>query len=283
MVLDLENLSTKMKEFIESKKEEWRVPGLSLSIFNDKDIRSSVIGVSLLENDKGEIEEKKLDVNSEFQIASCGKSILCAALDSLNTNWEQTFGKSIWETTIEEIKGRYGIFENINIDKSYNDIIIQHFANHRSGLKDDENWRLQNELLCISVNGGENGDIKSRAELTKRILEDPKYLVYKDKGFHYSNWGYSIMGYIIEKITGENYFEIIKKNIFTPLTISKVNKSCKNDTNCVRGHRPFIIFPPVTNEITTKYFCKKGNTSIESVPYTEYMIRPWEESAGDFF
>lgn len=52
-------------------------------------------------------------------------------------------------------------------------------------------------------------------------LFEPKPLDFKPGSkFKYSNSGYVVLGYIIEKVSGESYAEFLERNIFTPLGLA---------------------------------------------------------------
>jgi CubicO group peptidase (beta-lactamase class C family) len=62
-------------------------------------------------------------------------------------------------------------------------------------------------------------------ESTKPIARDSLLALFRNKPldfkpgekFNYSNSGYILLGYIIEKVTGKSYFQVVRDNIFRPL------------------------------------------------------------------
>ena len=71
-----------------------------------------------------------------------------------------------------------------------------------------------------------NEYIKNNA--TKPVNLDELIASFKNKPFdfspgteyRYSNSGYVLLGYIIEKITGKSYFTVVNENIFKPLKMT---------------------------------------------------------------
>ncbi len=73
----------------------------------------------------------------------------------------------------------------------------------------------------------QNGDFMSK-EVTNPATREKIMALFKDKpldfspgtGWNYSNSGYSLLGYIIEIVTGKPYEEVVRKYIFTPLQMT---------------------------------------------------------------
>lgn len=80
-------------------------------------------------------------------------------------------------------------------------ITIHHLLTHSSGIPE------------IDVNTKEHYDIKALIEL----LSQQELEMTPGEYFRYSNSGYTLLGYIIEEITGKTYADVLQENIFTPL------------------------------------------------------------------
>lgn len=88
-------------------------------------------------------------------------------------------------------------FENVPLDK--HGITIHHLLTHSSGLPG-----------AI----GDDYEALGTLDFQKRLWERP--LVFKPgEGYEYSNTGYSLLGMIIEKLSGESYNDFLRKNIFS--------------------------------------------------------------------
>jgi CubicO group peptidase (beta-lactamase class C family) len=89
-------------------------------------------------------------------------------------------------------------------------ITIENLLTHTSGITDHFN----------------DSDLKPSTPVTEEIIQATvkKYGLDFSPGsdWHYSNKGYQLLGFIIEKVTGMTYFEAVRKYIFTPL---KMNNS----------------------------------------------------------
>lgn len=85
-----------------------------------------------------------------------------------------------------------------------NKITLHHLLNHTSGIKDFTKMKNIMEISRTDL---------SPSELIDFFKDEPMDFIVGEK-FQYSNSGYIILGYIIEKITGLPYAEYIEKNIF---------------------------------------------------------------------
>ncbi len=86
-------------------------------------------------------------------------------------------------------------------------ITIHHLLSHTSGIPGFTEFpdNLERERLPATVDG-----------TVKRFKDKPLDFQPGEK-FKYSNSGYVLLGYIIERVTGKTYEKVVKDNIFTPL------------------------------------------------------------------
>ena len=52
-------------------------------------------------------------------------------------------------------------------------------------------------------------------------LSDPGFSLEAEPGRHYSNWGYAILGHVVEKATGRRFEDVLKARIFGPLAMER--------------------------------------------------------------
>ena len=95
---------------------------------------------------------------------------------------------------------------------AWKSITIRHLLNHTSGIKNLTSMEILSKV--------------SRQDFTPReviaLFEKEPLDFQPGESWNYSNSGYVILGYIIEKITGQEYGNFITENIFKPL---KMNNS----------------------------------------------------------
>ncbi|MFI5204109.1 MAG: serine hydrolase [Flavobacteriales bacterium] len=86
-------------------------------------------------------------------------------------------------------------------------VTIHHLLTHTSGIPNYTDFPSIREVMQKKY---------SPAELVKLFADSTLEFTPGEK-YHYSNSGYILLGYIIEKITGKSYEEVLQNKIFTPL------------------------------------------------------------------
>ncbi len=134
------------------------------------------------------------DSNSIFQVGSVTKQFTAAIILQLAEKKK---------LTLQDKLSRY-----IPGYPNGDSISIEHLLTHTAGVF---NYTEDAEFM--------------RTKITLPISRDSLIAVFKNKPlsfspgsqFSYSNSNYILLGYIIEKITGKSYFQVVKENIFEPL------------------------------------------------------------------
>ncbi|MBS4539356.1 beta-lactamase family protein [Clostridium sp. D2Q-11] len=139
-------------------------------------------------------------INSKFLIASITKSITAMAIMIL----EEENKLNVHDTLDKYIP------DFLNGDK----ITIHNLLNHSSGI-----WGDPNFLDIVKKS-------HTMDELIDRYKNKPLDFEPGDR-FEYSNMGYTLLAYIIEKVSRKKYEEFIKENIFKKLSMK--------DTGCYRN------------------------------------------------
>jgi CubicO group peptidase (beta-lactamase class C family) len=89
-----------------------------------------------------------------------------------------------------------------------NEITIENLLTHTSGIY---NYTNDGDFMKNKTTRPINRD-----SLIARFKNKPLDFTPGEK-FNYSNSGYILLGYIIEKVTGKPYFRVVRENIFQPL------------------------------------------------------------------
>ena len=187
-------------------------PGVILLAKGDSIIYENAYGYA-------DVDKKiKNTVNTEFKTESLGKMFTSVSIMQLVEK-----GKLKTDQTIAELLPELKI---ANADK----ITVHHLLTHTSGLTtpwDDPKWNWKKKY--------------SKQELMDIISHVPTAYPSPGGKFYYSNSGFIILGWIIEKVTGISYNQYIQENIFR--TAGMVATHELNDTIMPEktGAQPYLI------------------------------------------
>ena len=143
-------------------------------------------------------KNKKNTKKSVFSIASLTKPFTAVGIMTLVDN-----GKLTLETTLNTY------FPNF-IPEYSKKITIRHLLNHSSG--------MQANIGRIDDNG--NGYMPGKEKISLPELfekfKDTKLNFEPGKGYEYNNFGYTLLAYIIEKVSKKSYADYMDEAIFKP-------------------------------------------------------------------
>jgi CubicO group peptidase (beta-lactamase class C family) len=123
---------------------------------------------------------------------------------------------------------------NLN-NKFENEITVQNLLNHTSGIGDYFDEEINDDFASIWINNPVYNLNNLEDFLPLFINLENKF--EPGKNFSYCNSGYILLGYLIEKISGNNYFEFIEK-ILEELNLIKTKFYKSNDVveNLAEGY-----------------------------------------------
>jgi CubicO group peptidase (beta-lactamase class C family) len=98
-------------------------------------------------------------------------------------------------------------------------VTIDHLLTHTSGM-----GNYQNAAYAANLD-----QMKTSNDLMPLFVNDPPAFEPGTK-WAYSNAGYALLGLIIEKVSGQNYFEYVKENIFKPAGMTNTDSYEKAQT-----------------------------------------------------
>ncbi len=155
---------------------------------------------------KNRATKKPTDPHSLFKIASVGKLYTAVAMAKLVNSEHVTLDESLADY-FPELKGRIE-----NADK----ITLKMMLQHRSGIPDYT--RIQNYWAHPK---------QTDEERLHLVLDLPAHFK-PDAAYEYSNTNYLLLSHLIEKVTGQDKFQYIKKNILEPLELYHTYGSIKD-------------------------------------------------------
>lgn len=180
--------------------EQYELPGLAIAVAHKGDfVASRAYGWA------DEEEQRPVTTESRFRIASVSKPITAVGVLKLVEGEElalddPVFGKQgLLKAVIRNPEGRVG------------EITVEHLLRHTAG----EAW------------GNADADPMFRWDLSgkqliKRVHQACPIDVAPGTTYSYSNFGYSILGRVIEEVTGDDYDEWILENVLAPCGIESM-------------------------------------------------------------
>ncbi len=183
----------KVDSIIAKKMNAYNIPGLSIGIVkSDSIVYSKGYGIK-------NINTKDLvTTNSNFHTASISKLFTAQAIMILVQENKISLENKLTEI-IPELKYK---------DERVKNITIKSLLNHTSGLTDVSSYNWKNN------NQSDNSLKDYILGLNIKLLSEPH------TEYNYSNLGYNILGYVIEKLSETNFDEFVKENILIPSQMS---------------------------------------------------------------
>lgn len=176
-------------EIVKEEMERLSIKGVAIGIVdNDEIIYSKGYGVS-------DTNSTQITPDTKFIIGSVSKSFTAMAIMQLKE-------KGLLDLS-DPIK-KYLPWFQLKGESDSDDISISHLLTHTSGLSKHDGSSIQ------------NGEVKDMEAFFREIKPVRRVGPF----FEYSNLNFVLLGYIIEAVSGKNYDEYIKENIFIPLGMS---------------------------------------------------------------
>jgi N-acyl-D-amino-acid deacylase len=196
-----------IEQFIRARK----VPGGALVVVKDRRLVYAQ-GYGLA--DRG--QRDRVRPTSLFRIASISKPITAVAVLKLVENGRLSLDGRVWECL--DLPNR--VPDGKKPDERWKQITIRHLLQHTGGWDRDKSFdpmfrsRAIARELGISSPPGPHDII--RYMLGQPLDFDP------GRRYAYSNFGYCLLGRVIEQITGMDYEMFVQKNVLAPIGITRM-------------------------------------------------------------
>lgn len=109
-------------------------------------------------------------------------------------------------------------------------ITLRHLLNHTSGLYDFKDTLTPQDILAS------RSRTWTATEMIQRALANPPTVEPPGETFDYSNTNYTLLGEIIEKVTGESYADEIERRLIKPLRLK--GTEMPGTSTRIRGPHP---------------------------------------------
>lgn len=246
-------------EQIEAFMNKWNVVGASVAVVKDERlIYSKGFGFADKENDI-EVQPKHL-----FRIASVSKLITAVSVMKLIEEGRLTLNDTVF--------GEHGILNRPEFlevtDENVSKITVENLLNHTSGWTNKKGDPMfQSLTIAKEVN---DSLPLSTETIVEYVLKNRKLDYLPGKKSMYSNFGYAVLGLIIEEITNTSYESYVISQVLNPLGIydmhlgkSLPDQRFENEVKYygLKGERK-VLSSFGTGEKVPKYY---GGNSIETL------------------
>lgn len=192
--LHTEQLQVTVDAIVAEKMKQYDIPGLAIGIVSQDTITyTKGYGVRSI------YTRNPVTENTVFHTASISKLFTAIAIIDL----EQKGCLRLDDTLVEIVP------ELKSEDTNVNTITIRQLLNHTSGLGDITNYHWSRH------NTSSNSLKNSLLKLHLKSKQTPSTT------YSYSNLGYNILGYVIEKVTNQNFEEYVQKEILNTTGMSQ--------------------------------------------------------------
>ena len=188
-----------LEKYLQAEMKKQQIPGLSYAIVLDgKIIDSGALGLANVGL------KVPATLNSKFNIGSIGKTFTATSIMLL-----QRDGK----LSINDLVNKY----IDSLPANWNTITIKHLLTHTSGIRDYCQDFPNYPLISGATGEGlEERKIEiSELQFIKLVTTDPLNFTPGER-FAYSNSNYFLLGFIIQKVSGQSLSEFMSERLFTP-------------------------------------------------------------------
>ncbi len=202
----------KVDAVLQSFIREQKIPGASLAITDSSRL---VYARGFGYADVGQREP--VNPESLFRIASISKPITAAAILQLVDQEKLSLDDKVFDL----LKYEPHLEDQAKFDERQGKITIRHLLQHRGGWDRDKSFDAMFKSTEFSkALGVEPPAIPKtviRVMLGKPLDFDP------GERYAYSNYGYCLLGRVIEKLTGQSYEEYVKQKVLAPIGVNAMS------------------------------------------------------------
>lgn len=174
-------------KYIKSQMEQRRIPGVALKVIqNGKAVKTATYGIANLELNV------RVKPQTVFEIGSITKQFTAAGILMLAQD------------------GKLSVDDNISkylkdTPEAWKKVTIRHLLTHTSGIKS-----------YTGLDGFQIWRHLTQAQFIQAISAQPMGF-QPGESWKYCNTGFNLLGYIIENVSGMNYWDFMSQRIFQPL------------------------------------------------------------------
>lgn len=213
--------SIKLARDLETIRANYSLPSLSAAYIKSNEV------IEIASTGVRKVGDKETTtINDKFHLGSCAKS-MTATLAALLSEKKLL----AWDNTLDEL------LKGMDIHPQYQKVTFELLLAHRAGLPsrlsdEDMRWlHLINEEGLLS-------STQARYLIIKKVLSSPPAFEPIER-FEYSNMGYIIAGYIMEKLTSKDWQSLVETNLFKPLGMTSCGFGPASDPKNKKPKQPW--------------------------------------------
>ena len=247
---DLQAISSKIKAYMTT----YQAPAVALAIAKDGRLVYAA-GFGFANKETGE----EAGPTSLFRIASVSKQFTSAAIMKL-----VEAGRLGLEDHVFGPGGRLSAdFPTPTANPRINEIRIRHLLQHVSGLNNGA--RGDSDVMFMNLG-------MTQHQLIAWALSDPYHAMTRDTSmrWEYLNFGYSLLGRVIEKVTGEPYDQYVRESVLRPSGISDMVIAANSESQ--RKPREVKYYPATAYSLNVTRFDAHGGWLASPIDLARFLV-----------
>jgi len=202
IVFTMRSAADSVDDYVQAQMRAHPIPGLALIVLtNGQAAKTAAYGLANLE------WQQKVTPETVFEIGSVSKQFAATAILLLEQEGKLSLDDKI---------SRY----LVDTPASWSNITIRHLLTHTSGLK-----------TYTGMTGFELTHHLSQQQFIAQIAHEPLQSPPGEK-WEYCNTGFNLIGFIVQNVSGQSYWDFLESKIFKPL-----------DMKATRSRDPRAIIP----------------------------------------
>lgn len=198
---DLRSVESFFDGFLKSQMEEYKVPGVTISVVKDGEILFKK-GYGYFDLENNQIVDAD---NTLFRPGSVSKLFIWTSIMQLVEQGKVDLNENVNEYLDFEIPNEIVNKDNTEDIKA---ITVMNLLNHNAGFED----KIKDLFVLTEA------DIKPLGTYLREYMPARVYPAGREMA--YSNYGSALAAYIVEKVSGMRFDEYVEANIFKPLNMN---------------------------------------------------------------
>jgi CubicO group peptidase (beta-lactamase class C family) len=247
---DLQTIASKIRSYMAS----YQAPAVALAIAKDGRLVYAA-GFGYANKETGE----EAGPTSLFRIASVSKQFTSAAI----MNLVETSRLSLDDRVFGPGGRLAADFPTPASNPMINRITIRHLLRHVSGLNNGAGG--DSDVMFMNVG-------MTQHQLISWALSDPYHVVTRDTStrWEYLNFGYSLLGRVIEKVTGEPYDQYVRESVLRPSGISDMMIAANSEAQ--RKPREVKYYPASAYTLNVTRFDAHGGWLATPIDLARFLV-----------